>query len=269
MKKRFQYVILLLLSAILLTACQCQHDWVEADCTTAKTCTRCDEVVGEPLGHSWIAANCTTAKTCSACGRTEGTPAKHKWTEATCTEASVCNLCGEEKGEPLGHDWIGAVNRSGIEGRICTVCELVQMDTVSWTPLTDCERIAVSNKESHQKDMVVGDWDSRAGKLPDSIRFCVSNKESYRNTHYCIYKLDKNYEWLSALVSWSDKSEQFATAKIHVYLDNELAYESDVFSENSNDFTFYVDVSGVELVRIVCSTTDMPSAYCVVSASVY
>ncbi len=269
MKKRILCIVLFTLCAVILAGCQCQHDWVEADCTTAKACTRCDEVIGEPLGHSWIAATCTSAKHCSACGRIEGTPLAHDWSDATCTQPSTCRKCGKVTGKPLDHDWIGAVNRSGIEGCICTQCEEVIMMAEEWTPLTDCEKIAVSNAEAHLRDLVVGDWETRSGKLPDSIRFCVSNKEDYKNTHYCVYKLSGEYNWLSGLISLSDKSGKFATAKIRIYLDNELAYESDELTANSPDYSFTVNTEGVELVRVVCSTTDMPYAYCVLSASVF
>lgn len=269
MKKRILCVVLLMLCAVMLTACQCQHDWVEADCTTGKTCTRCDEVIGEALGHSWIEASCTSAKTCSACGREEGSPVEHVWQSATCTKAKTCRDCGKVTGEALNHSWASGVNKSGIEGCICEQCGEVIMMTEEWTPLTDCEKIAVSNSEAHLRDLVVGDWETRFGKLPDSIRFCVSNKKDYKNTHYCVYKLNGEYNWLSGLISLSDKSEKFATAKIHIYLDNELAYESEKISANSSDYTFTLNTEGVEVVRIVCSTTDMPSAYCVLSASVF
>lgn len=74
---------------------------------------------------------------------------------------------------------------------------------------------------------------------------------------------------MSGLVSFSPKSGKFATAKIQIYLDNELAFESGMISETSKDEAFTLDVTEVEVVRVVCSTPDMPSAYCVISASVY
>lgn len=55
------------------------HDWVDATCTTPKTCSRCGEIIGEPLGHNWsdwvIDARAT--------GLTEGS--KHR----------ECTRCGE------------------------------------------------------------------------------------------------------------------------------------------------------------------------------
>lgn len=269
MKKRILFTALFAFCVVLLTACQCEHDWVEADCTTAKTCVRCKEVIGEPLGHAWVPATCTEAKFCSACGRTEGSPADHNWIPATCTQPMYCADCFTESGTTAEHDWIPAVNRNGIEGFVCADCQEVSMPTNYWIPLTECEKTQASNEEAHFQDIVVGDWDTRAGELPDSIRFCVSGKESYKKTHYCIYKLNGNFDYLSGLISFMDKSDKYATAKIQIYLDNALEFESDTISDLSNDESFTLDVRGVNTVRIVCTTKDQHTAYCVLSASVY
>lgn len=167
------------------------------------------------------------------------------------------------------HDWIPGINTSGIHGRICADCQEVELDTYDWTPLTDCEKVMASNEEAHFQDVVVGDWDTRAGELPDALRFCVSGKESYKRTHYIIYDLNGDFDTMSGLVSFMDKSAKFATARILIYLDNELAYESDTISARSNDEFFTLDVSGVNMVRVVCTTQDKHTAYCALSASVY
>ena len=137
-----------------------------------------------------------------------------------------------------------------------------------WQPLTDCEKYLASNEDGHYGDVVVGNWYARSGKLKDSIRFCVSNKETYKNTHYIIYDLGRNYTEMTGLVSFCDKSDKFADATVKIYLDNELAYNSIAVSELTGDDDFTLDVEGVKYVRIVCSTTKTASAYCAVAASV-
>ena len=59
---------------LLLTACECRHEWVEATCTKPKTCTKCGETKGEAIGHKWEEATVDRPKTCSVCGLTEGEP---------------------------------------------------------------------------------------------------------------------------------------------------------------------------------------------------
>ena len=39
--------------------------------------------------HQWIEADCTTAKTCDVCGKTEGEPEGHRFVE------NVCAVCGK------------------------------------------------------------------------------------------------------------------------------------------------------------------------------
>ena len=80
----------------------CEHVWVDANCTTAKTCSLCGETEGEALGHSYgegeqtAAPDCTNAGemkyTCSACGdvKTETVNALgHNYVDG------ACSVCGE------------------------------------------------------------------------------------------------------------------------------------------------------------------------------
>lgn len=138
----------------------------------------------------------------------------------------------------------------------------------TWKPLTDCEKYVASNEKAHFEDVKVGNWNTRSGKLKDSIRFCVANKKSYKNTHYIVYDLNGNYTKMTGLVSFCDRSEDYTEAEVKIYLDNELAYESITLSDLSDDDDFTLDVEEVKYVRIVCSTTKKGSAYCVVAASV-
>ena len=76
-------------------------------------------------------------------------------------------------------------------------------------------------------------------------------------------------DYLSGLISFDDQSENYATARIQIYLDNELEFESNTISDVTRDQSFTLDVQGVQNVRIVCTTSDSHTAYCVLSASVY
>ena len=80
--------------------------------------------------HEWIDATCTTPKTCKLCGKTEGEPLGHleeviKGKAATCTESGLtdgvkCSRCGEilvtqQVIPALGHDPLPAVGENRIE----------------------------------------------------------------------------------------------------------------------------------------------------------
>ena len=105
--KLFRYVLYFILFCVLLCACGVitlhDHEWQEATCAAAKTCSICGDTKDDPLEHQWVDATCTEPKTCTVCGETKGYPYYHKWVKATCAEAKTCSVCGETDGEPLGH----------------------------------------------------------------------------------------------------------------------------------------------------------------------
>ena len=79
----------------------CEHVWVDANCTTPKTCSECGATEGEALGHDWEIiseeeATCTadgsTTYECAACGESKTETVKalgHTYVDGFCSE------CGE------------------------------------------------------------------------------------------------------------------------------------------------------------------------------
>ena len=103
--RRMFTAILALALLLTLAGCQCKHEWVEADCGNPKTCAKCGETEGEPLGHDWKDATCQAPKTCTRCGLTEGETVDHSWEAAICEAPETCAVCGQTRGEALGHTW--------------------------------------------------------------------------------------------------------------------------------------------------------------------
>ena len=92
--------ILLIALCICFAGCGHSHEWVvesttPATCTqdgkTVYKCTGCNETKEEVIkgGHSWVDATCTTPKTCSKCGATEGEALGHT------TTSGKCERCGQ------------------------------------------------------------------------------------------------------------------------------------------------------------------------------
>lgn len=52
MRKHLFFGSLLMIGLLVLSGCSCNHVWKEADCLNPKTCSRCQETDGEPLGHT-------------------------------------------------------------------------------------------------------------------------------------------------------------------------------------------------------------------------
>lgn len=129
MYKRISTFCIAIMFCCIFAGCQCEHEWMEADCTTPKTCSLCEETEGESLAHSWKAATCQLPETCSRCGEARGTPIDHTWIDATCIEAKKCTACQVTEGQPFGHnegDWevveSDMVKATEVLKKYCTTC---------------------------------------------------------------------------------------------------------------------------------------------------
>lgn len=99
------------------------HEWSEATCKAAKTCSICGERDGSPLSHTMVPADCTTPQTCSVCKQTWGEPLGHRWSIVTCTTPKACRTCGLVETEAPGHAWIEA---DCTTPKTCETCEATE-----------------------------------------------------------------------------------------------------------------------------------------------
>lgn len=168
------YVGLFLLVAVLcglFRACASSfhtHEWQEATCTAAKTCTVCRDTDGDPLGHQWSSATCSAPKTCSVCGETSGRPLSHKWEPATCETPKTCSVCGAHDGDALGHRYYSMTWHTSLrptcqaEGERSNTCARCDTPVTESVPVIDC---------------VGGDWeiveDVTTDTLVTKARYCT------------------------------------------------------------------------------------------------
>lgn len=159
MKKR--YFILLIVALILcLAGCgECEHEWTEADCLTAKTCTKCSVTEGDPLGHDFAPAECEIPETCTRCAITQGAALGHSWMEASCMAPETCSICGSTQGEALPHTF-GKWQISGeAMHRDCEYCGSVETSEI--------------DREVYFWDHVMGHWDPYLVVLNNQIKWAT------------------------------------------------------------------------------------------------
>lgn len=169
--KRVSIVLLGILLCVLLAGCKCEHEWAEATCTEPKTCTKCKETEGEPLGHNWKAATCEEPEICTRCGETRGNAKGHTWKDATCTAPKTCSVCGKTEGKALGHTPGEAENDEPdyISGTFwrktkCTVCgETIDNEL----------RSLLSFYENGKFILSADEFTERLGKLYPYIKDCT------------------------------------------------------------------------------------------------
>lgn len=151
-------VVVVIVAIILLWPCE--HEWEDATCTMAKTCSKCDTVEGEPLGHSWNKATCTKPSECKRCKETEGEKLGHKWRETltydyindTITRYVLCDICKtKEKKNTTKLDTL--LNNSATEFRI--------------PPVEFMRRLNAILEEVHKNSNVhlVASWSSQSSYL--------------------------------------------------------------------------------------------------------
>lgn len=99
MKRKLAWVMCgAVLVSMLLAGCSCRHKWKDATCTEPKTCEKCGETEGEPLGHDFLEATCEEPRRCQRCDFSEGEKLEHVWAEATPVKPKECVLCGKTEG---------------------------------------------------------------------------------------------------------------------------------------------------------------------------
>ena len=168
-------LVLLISVAILfsLAGCCLSHEWVDATCTTPKTCSECGKTDGTILPHAWIAATCTTLKTCSVCAITEGELLPHAWNDATCSVPQTCSVCSATEGDVLPHTWIAASCQAP---QTCSACheelgDILDHTVSEWHVAKEptCTNVGIENgscvycnnvqeREIPMLDHIVGDW---------------------------------------------------------------------------------------------------------------
>jgi hypothetical protein len=128
-------LLILAITLLNLSSCECKHEWKPATCESPAVCKKCSAIGDAPLGHSWEAATCTSPKKCKVCGKTEGTVLRHSWEDATCASPKKCKICGATEGKKLK-------NHSLRQG-YCSVCgnfvnELPEVVNRLKEYITDC-----------------------------------------------------------------------------------------------------------------------------------
>jgi len=109
---------------------ECTHTWVDATCTTPKTCSTCSATEGAALGHEASdAATCETAQTCTRCDYVFVAALGHEAGDAaTCETAQTCTRCDYVFVAALGHEAGDAATCE--TAQTCTRCDYVFVEAL-------------------------------------------------------------------------------------------------------------------------------------------
>lgn len=203
MKKKIISLIISMFCMCLFTGCQCEHEWLPANCTTPATCSLCGETEGEPLSHQWKSATCTEANVCSLCGETSGEALGHVWLDANCYFPKMCNRCELTEGNALDHtpgDWVEAtdyIKALTSREQFCTACEqLISSETVPLESLTKDQTFLCTPREFMDRFVYIASDTMESPTYSiledqESLRIGVSSGDT-RYSVFAFYDSDAN-----------------------------------------------------------------------------
>ena len=174
-KQLFSLTLLLVVTLLTLTGCECEHDWLDATCTQPQICTLCGETQGSARNHNWLTATCTDPMTCSRCKITQGSPLAHKWVAATCETPKSCSDCGTTQGDQLGHTYLDATCTAPAT---CSRCQATEGEALehSWLEAT-CEEAETCEKcGATQGEKLEHDWLEATCTEPQTCTRCGSTQ---------------------------------------------------------------------------------------------
>lgn len=130
MKQRPFLLSFLIVLVLLLSGCRCEHEWIDANCESARICKICESTDGDALGHQWEEATCLAPMTCSRCSQVNGDPLSH--------------VPSDPK---VSSDYI---RRESIQMQYCQVCETVLDSKLTYLPMVQ-NKLFVLNAEDMVK----------------------------------------------------------------------------------------------------------------------
>ena len=232
------------------------HNWSPATCTAPQTCSACGKTEGTVTSHNWNPATCTAPQTCSACGKTEGTVTSHNWNPVTCTTPQTCSACGVTEGVAMGHDW-EVVNVYTKKCKICSTKEIDQSKAPknlgSLTPCTGKNYY----KEDYNKQDIYGN------KFSEGLYIRLYSGYTYSTE----YVLNGEYKKFTTTFMVSSDSHEWFKGRFKIYVDDVLAYDSDMINLKTQQNNIEIDISGAMFIKFVGvgSSPNFESGYVMLS----
>ncbi len=214
----------------------------------------------EPHVHSWVDATCTTPKTCYTCGEVSGTVLEHQWIEASYDAPKTCSVCGVEEGEKLLHEAVFLNELTPIEkyGKLWTSSER-QLESFAHTDVSDGEAYEDLNTPGHTSGPV---YDYRGNRYTYGLTVDGSELASY----YVSYNIEGKYKTFSGTCSMSEDMDgnwRASYAKdgkyFDIYGDGKWLFRTNTMKQGEAPHSFIIDVTGVEILTIQYPKTSFPS----------
>lgn len=222
-----------------------------------------EEIVANPTethSHSWVDATCTTPKTCYTCGEVSGFALGHQWVDATYDAPKTCSVCGVEEGEKLLYEavFLNELTPIGKYGKLWTSSER-QLDSFAHTDVSDGKAYEDMDTPGHTAGPV---YDYRGNRYTYGLTVDGSELASY----YVSYNIEGKYTTFSGTCSMSEDMDDNWRASsaqdgkyFDIYGDGQWLFRTNTMKQGETPHSFCIDVTGVEVLTIQYPKTSFPS----------
>jgi len=208
------------------------HNYSKATCTSPKKCTRCFDEVGIALGHSYSSATCTSPKICVRCGTAHGAALGHKYLNATCTRPKICERCDSILEDALGHDF---------KNESCLRCGKLDRTYL----FEDIESFSKDRDIRYTFDAVKDNTGNTY------YGHCSIYSVQLVNSSSVEFETGKRFSKFSGIAFLPyGSSASYDPAKIYIYGDGKLLYQSPDLAKGCKPDNFVVDIMGVSFLTI-------------------
>ena len=222
-----------------------------------------EEIVANPTethSHSWVDATCTTPKTCYTCGEVSGFALGHQWVDATYDAPKTCSVCGLTEGEKreIEQIYLNELTPMDKYGKIWITSEYLPNYYVH-TEVSNAEVYEDMNTPGHTAGPVCDYLGNRytVGMVVDG-----ADLDAYHVSYY----IEGKYTTFSGVCSMSEDMDgdwRVASSKegkyFDIYGDGKWLFRSNVMKQGEAPQAFSIDITGVEVLTIQYPKTRFPN----------
>lgn len=140
---------------------------------------------------------------------------------------------------------------------------------VVYTPLSRYVVLEDSNEVGSASDVSAGNWKDIFGTYhSEALKFWVIQRSGWSNAESITFELNEQCQVLSGYIVAEERCKADANCIISIYLDGELAYQSEQITRTSDPVFFELPLVDIGNVRIVCATDANDFGHFIVSAIV-
>ena len=182
--------------------------------------------------------------------------------------ASEVNSTTEESSTECEHEFEIQMQENNLPKYVCSKCG--NADVEQNIPLIYYNKISDTNSADDGKDILIGDFKKYGSDtiIKDAIKFWGIDAKGYVDTESIDFYLGSSCFFLTGSVIPTDQCDPDAKMTVRFYGDGTLLEEvNDITASVFSLTPFMIDVRGVQVLRVECTTDSDVFGHCIVEGS--